>query len=327
MQHYTPKISIITPSKNTGKFAKETIESVLAQTYKNWEHIIVDGLSTDETLNVIHQYPHLLWISEEDSSSDEAFRKGLAIAKGDYVMLCCISDGYLDKNWFKKCVEILDNHPEISLVWGIDQNMLEDGTLHSIDCNSWFENSPPNGKDYVYYWLKTCKLFHERNLCIRKKVMEECFPVFDPQKIGKEQGFYAFNYNFNQRGYLPYLIHTVAAYGRRHASANTLKRVMRGELEMYGKDYYCKVKQYEEKIIKREIEHCYRDGSGKLLSYKFDFKKYFEGKEIDKFKKFIIYLIPPIFVWIKKKLLARYRVNRNIKQIRKDFLENQKQSR
>ena len=47
------KISIISPSKNTGRFAKETIESILAQSYPHWEHIIVDGIFTDETLDMI----------------------------------------------------------------------------------------------------------------------------------------------------------------------------------------------------------------------------------------------------------------------------------
>ena len=68
-----PKISIISPSKNTGRFARETIESILAQTFTQWEHIVVDGVSTDETLDVIRQYPHIRWISEEDSGPDEAF--------------------------------------------------------------------------------------------------------------------------------------------------------------------------------------------------------------------------------------------------------------
>ena len=68
-----PKISIVTPSKNTGKFAKDTINTILAQTNENWEHIVVDSLSTDETLDVIRQYSHIRWISEEDIGGDEGY--------------------------------------------------------------------------------------------------------------------------------------------------------------------------------------------------------------------------------------------------------------
>lgn len=317
-----PKISIISPSKNTGRFAKETIESILAQTYKNWEHIIVDGGSTDETLDVIRQYPHIRWISEEDSGPDEGFRKGLAMAKGEYVMMCCISDGYLDKNWFKKCVEILDHQPEISLVWGIDQNMLEDGTLHVIRSNSWFENPPPSGRDYIYYWLKTGTLFHERDLCVRKNVIKACFPPFDSKMLGQEHGGLTFGYNFNRLGFLPYLIPTVAAYARQHKGAASQHQAISGELERALKKYYREHEQYKKKIIKGEIEHQYRDGSGKLIIVEFDLKKYLDLDKENKFKKIITFLMPPIFIWFKEKLMARHRVYQNLKEIRKNLSNN-----
>lgn len=314
-----PKISIISPSKNTGRFVKETIESILAQTYTNWEHLIVDGVSTDETLEVIKQYPHIRLISEKDKGPDEAFLKGVAAAKGEYIMMCCISDGYLDKNWFKKCVEILDSQPEISLVWGIDQNMLEDGTLHTIDCNSWFENPPPSGKDYIYYWLKTGKLFHERNFCVRKTVLEECFPPFDPEYAGQGQGHLTFAYNFNRFGYLPYLVLTVADYGRLHRNAASQKQALSGETEKCGRKYYREFEQFRRKLINGEIEYHYRDGAGKLLPYTFDLKKCLELEKENKFKQAIMFLIPPVFIWFKNKLLARYRVYLDMKRIRKNI--------
>ncbi len=315
-----PKISIISPSKNTGRFAKETIESILSQTYKNWEHIVVDGISTDETLDVIRRYPHIRWISEEDSGPDEAFRKGLAMAKGEYTMLCCISDGYLDKNWFKKCVNILDNHSEISLVWGIDQNMIEDGTLDTIVYNSWFKNPPPSGKDFIYYWLKNKTLFHERDLCVRKNVIKDCFPPFNIEMLGKESGFLEFFFNFNTSGYLPYFIKGVAAYGRLHLNAVSKNQAISGELGESLEKYYREFVQYKRKIINGEIKYRYRDGSGKLLPDRFDRKKCIGFDKENKLKNIIIYLIPPIFIWIKKKILARYRVYKNMKKTRRNRL-------
>jgi len=319
-----PKISIISPSKNTGRFAKETIESILAQTYKNWEHIIVDGVSTDETLDVIRQYPHIRWISEKDSGPDEAFRKGLAMARGEYIMVCCISDGYLNKNWFKKCVEILDSRPEFSLVWGIDQNMLEDGTLDIIVFNSWFQDPPPSGTEYIYYWLKNGTLFQERDFCVRKSVLEECFPPFDPKKGNQEQGNLTFAYNFNRLGYLPYMIPTVAAYGRLHSHAASQKQAISGETERRGREYFRVLEEYKRKIIKGEIEHRYRDGSGKLLPYTFDLKKYLEMDKENKFKKILGLLIPPVFIWFKDKLAARYRVYQNMRKLRMSQSEGAK---
>ncbi len=313
-----PKISIISPSKNTGRFAKETIESILAQTFKNWEHIVVDGVSTDETLDILKQYPHIRWISEKDSGPDEAFKKGLAMAQGEYIMMCCISDGYLDKNWFKKCVETLDSRPEISLVWGIDQNMLEDGTLDTIVFNSWFENPPPSGTDYIYYWLKNATLFHERNFCVRKNVLMECFPPLNPQKIGQEQGHLAFAYNFNRLGYLPQLITSLAAYGRLHSNAASQKQAITGETEKRGREYLRAVNEYREKLIKNEMKHTYRDGSGRILPCEFDVKKYLQNDQENKFKAIFLSFIPPILIWFKNKLVARYKVHQNMKELRKN---------
>ena len=54
----SPKISIVTPTFNSAATLRETIESVLAQDYKNWEHIVMDGGSTDGTLDILRSYPH-----------------------------------------------------------------------------------------------------------------------------------------------------------------------------------------------------------------------------------------------------------------------------
>ncbi len=316
MQQNRPKISIISPSKNTGRFAKETIESILAQTFKNWEHIVVDGVSTDETLDILKQYPHIRWISEKDSGPDEAFKKGLAMAQGEYIMMCCISDGYLDKNWFKKCVETLDSRREISLVWGIDQNMLEDGTLDTIVYNSWLENPPPSGKDYLYYWLKNGTLFHERDLCVRKKVMDICFPPLDLQSIGQECGHLKFGFNFNRLGFLPQFISAVAAYGRLHSNNAGQKQAITGEAEKRLKEYFHDIEEYKKKLIKGDLTHCYRDGDDKLLPGTFDLRKYLQLDKRNKFKEIVELFIPPIFFRLTNKISAKYRSYQNLKKLK-----------
>jgi len=63
---YNPKFSIITPSYNSGNKIERAIKSVLKQDYKNWEHIIIDGKSTDNTIETLKKYPHLKWILSVD---------------------------------------------------------------------------------------------------------------------------------------------------------------------------------------------------------------------------------------------------------------------
>lgn len=78
-----PRISIVTPSFNQGEYIAETIESVIAQDYPNLEHIVMDGGSTDSTLEVLKRYPHLKVISEPDRGQSDAINKGFRLATGD----------------------------------------------------------------------------------------------------------------------------------------------------------------------------------------------------------------------------------------------------
>ena len=79
-----PKISIITPSLNQGRFIEETIQSVLSQAYPNLEYIIMDGGSSDDTLSVLERYSNQLkWVSEKDTGQTHAINKGLRMASGD----------------------------------------------------------------------------------------------------------------------------------------------------------------------------------------------------------------------------------------------------
>jgi len=79
-------ISVITPSFNSGDFIERAITSVAEQDYTNWEHIVVDGGSTDETLDILKKYPHVRWISEQDNGQADAMNKGFARSKGDIVV-------------------------------------------------------------------------------------------------------------------------------------------------------------------------------------------------------------------------------------------------
>jgi glycosyltransferase involved in cell wall biosynthesis len=80
-----PLISIITPCLNRANFIGDAIDSVLGQNYQNFEHIIVDGGSTDGTLAILATYPHLKVVSEPDEGLYEAINKGIALASGEII--------------------------------------------------------------------------------------------------------------------------------------------------------------------------------------------------------------------------------------------------
>lgn len=82
-----PKISIVTPSLNQGKFLEDTIQSVLSQGYPNLEYIIMDGGSTDESIEIIKRYENQIshWESKKDKGQTDAINRGMARASGDVV--------------------------------------------------------------------------------------------------------------------------------------------------------------------------------------------------------------------------------------------------
>ena len=88
-----PKISVITVVKNNKKDIERNINSVLNQTYKNYEHIIIDGKSEDGTLEVIRKYQNKIsyWISQKDDGLYDAMNKGLDLAKGDIIGILNLS--------------------------------------------------------------------------------------------------------------------------------------------------------------------------------------------------------------------------------------------
>ncbi|WPP52621.1 glycosyltransferase family 2 protein [Catalinimonas niigatensis] len=111
------KISVLTPSYNTGDHLDRAIQSVLKQKYKNWEHIIVDGQSSDNTVEVLKKYPHLKWISEPDQGQSDAMNKAFAMSTGD-IIVYLNADDWFEVGSFVKVVEKFEVSPDIDIVIG-----------------------------------------------------------------------------------------------------------------------------------------------------------------------------------------------------------------
>ena len=112
-----PYISVVTPSFNSATTIRETIESVLAQDYKNWEHIVVDGGSSDGTVDVLRSFGHVIWSSEKDEGHYDAMNKGISRGKGEVVVILN-ADDYFRPGALRQVAEAFTSHPDWDALFG-----------------------------------------------------------------------------------------------------------------------------------------------------------------------------------------------------------------
>ncbi len=110
------KLTIITPSFNQAPYIEQTIRSVLVQDHPCVEHIVIDGGSTDRTVDVLKKYPHLQWVSEKDRGQADALNKGLAKASGD-IIGWINSDDYYEHQVFGSIAKCFED-PDVMWVTG-----------------------------------------------------------------------------------------------------------------------------------------------------------------------------------------------------------------
>jgi len=111
------KISVLTPSFNSVKYIRRSIESVLNQGYSDFEHIIVDGGSTDGTIDILKEYPHLKWISEKDKGQSDAMNKAFDMSLGD-IIVYLNADDYFFANTFCLVVNWFNEFSEADMIVG-----------------------------------------------------------------------------------------------------------------------------------------------------------------------------------------------------------------
>ncbi len=113
-----PTITIITPSYNQGVFIEQTIDSILSQGYPNLEYIVLDGGSTDGTLDVLRKYDdRLVWISEKDRGQSDALNKGFRMATGEVIGFLN-SDDYYEPGALMQVGRFFAERPDAAWVTG-----------------------------------------------------------------------------------------------------------------------------------------------------------------------------------------------------------------
>lgn len=164
-------ISIVTPTFNSEKYLESCIQSIISQSYKNYEHIVIDGGSSDSTIDILkkyeNQYP-LRWISEKDNGMYDAIKKGFEIAKGD--IFCWINSDDMFMPWTLQVVEKVMKNSEVQWITGIPSHFNEEGVnfmnlFNNPIIDSWFIR---NG------WMEGRKLWSiQQESCFWKRELYE----------------------------------------------------------------------------------------------------------------------------------------------------------
>lgn len=125
------RLSIITINRNNSAGLEATLQSVAAQTFREFEYIVVDGASTDDSVNVIkaHEsdFAHLKWVSEPDSGIYNAMNKGIRMASGDYIQILNSADCLISKDVTEKMLAALEKSGEPSILYGNMVKCFPDG--------------------------------------------------------------------------------------------------------------------------------------------------------------------------------------------------------
>src|SRR5258706_631032 len=143
-----PKISLVTPSLNQGRFIEETIQSVLSQNYPNLEYLVMDGGSTDNTLDILKRYSNQLkWVSEKDTGQSNAINKGLRMASGE-ILAYLNADDVLLPGTLLKVANLFMEHRQTMWMTGqcriIDEDNGEIRRLITAYKNLWLHLSHPS---------------------------------------------------------------------------------------------------------------------------------------------------------------------------------------
>lgn len=184
------KITIITPSYNQGRYIKRTIDSVLSQNVSNLEYIVMDGGSTDETLDILKSYGNkIIWKSEKDKGQTDAVNKGIHKATGDIIGWLNSDDIYYPKA-LESVLNVFEQNPAVNVVYGNAYHIDEDDNI----IEEYYT------EDFDYEKLKEVCFICQPSLFFRKKIVEKygllddvlqyCMDYEYWLRLGKEEKFY-----------------------------------------------------------------------------------------------------------------------------------------
>ena len=175
------KISIITPSYNQSRFLEKNLKSVANQEYSNVEHIVIDGGSTDDTVDLLERYEQkydLKWVSEPDRGQSHAVNKGINKATGDWIGWQNSDDFYLPRA-FRRLISKAKANPNSDVICGdlviVDENGQKIDQSYSIYPSEYIQ------RHWSLFTSNQCTFFHSRVFKKLGLLNEDCNYTMDAE--------------------------------------------------------------------------------------------------------------------------------------------------
>jgi len=249
-----PKISIVTPSYNQGQFLEETIRSVLLQNYPNLEYIIIDGGSTDNSIEIIQKYANYLtyWVSEKDNGQSDAINKGLKNISGNIWAYINSDDIYI-KGTFYKVAAQFQQDPNADWVTGHAEYIDEVGVFLERLIPSPFSGM----KETLIRWEGPRSVAIQVSNFMSTKVLKQ-YGFFD------QSLHYCMDMEFGMRllvdGITPKILPEVLAKARLHSQSKT---VSQGNLGVFREEEFKIINRFlprlsmqDQMYIEKKIAEC-----------------------------------------------------------------------
>ncbi len=209
------KVSIVTPSFNQAEFLEETILSVLGQDYPYTEYIIIDGGSSDDSVDIIRQYEDQLayWVSEPDRGQTDAINKGCRLATGDIIAYINSDDVYCPLA-ISKVVNYFMKSPDVSMVYGDALHIDREGALMSI---------VRTGEIDLVRYLSNQFYLPQPAVFFKRRVLDE-IGYFDPHyNLAMDKEFWTRVLLNFKGGYLPDFLAKLRIYTEAKSSSQKCK--------------------------------------------------------------------------------------------------------
>lgn len=240
-----PRISIVTPSYNQGQFIEETIRSVLLQGYPNLEYIVIDGGSTDNSVEIIKKYELFLdyWISEKDRGQSHAINKGFKLSTGEIIAFLNSDDLYMPITLYT-IIQCFLKNTAASFICG-QTKFIDENSRHTKGFEKLFQVELN-----TFTMTETCHIAQPSTF-FRRLVLEE---------IGyfNENLHYSFDYELWLRAYLLNYnfisVSDILSQFRLHDSSKTISAYQQGKFE---KDF---IDIYQKLLAKRNLSTLQRKG-------------------------------------------------------------------